>query len=61
MSDRYFEQAQDLEFAGREPLPLDFGNAPGLAIAYLLAAGLMEIFGPLFWMALIMLFLFAEL
>ena len=39
---------------------LDLTNRPALAIAYLLAGGLMEFCGPLFWAALAVGFLFAQ-
>lgn len=60
MSHRYFDDEQKLDFAGSEPLLLDFENDSGVAIAYTLAGGLMEICGPLFWGALILGFLSAE-
>lgn len=40
---------------------LDLVDRPGLAIAYLLAGGLMEVCGPLFWAILAAGFLYAEL
>ena len=39
---------------------LDLVDRPALALAYLLAGGLMEICGPLFWAILAAGFLFAE-
>lgn len=38
----------------------DLTDRPALAIAYLLAGGLMEICSPLFWAILVAGFLFAE-
>ena len=38
----------------------DLLDRPGLATAYLIAGGLMEICGPLFWAVLVAGFLFAE-
>jgi hypothetical protein len=40
--------------------PLDLVEEPLLAVAHLLAGGLLEILGPFFWAALICGFLFAE-
>jgi len=60
MSDWYFDKEEELRFAGREPVLLDFENDPAVAIANILAAGLMEVLGPCFWAALILLFTFAE-
>jgi len=60
MSDRYFDEHQELDLTGHQSLHLDFEKYPGVAIAHVLAAGLMEIFGRVFWAALILLFLFAE-
>lgn len=45
MSDWYFE-GEELGFAGREPAVLEFENKSVVAIANILAAGLMEILGP---------------
>jgi hypothetical protein len=60
MSDWYFEGEEELGFAGREPAVLEFENDPVVAIANILAAGLIKILGPLFWGILILLFMFAE-
>ena len=38
----------------------DLTDRPALAVAYLLAGGLMEALGPLFWAILVAGFLFAE-
>jgi len=56
----YFDDEQELHFAGRRPALLNFPNDRAVAIANILAAGLMEILGPLFWAVLILLFFFAE-
>ena len=42
------------------PAELDLVNDPALAIAHLLAGGLIEVCGPLFWAALAIGFLLAE-
>jgi hypothetical protein len=39
---------------------LDLADRPALAVAYLLAGGLMELCGPLFWAILAVGLLFAE-
>ena len=39
----------------------DFANQPGIAELYMLADALMEFFGPVFWAALIVLFIWVEL
>ena len=39
----------------------DLTDRPALAVAYLLAGGLMEVLGPLFWAILGAGFLFAEI
>jgi hypothetical protein len=46
--------------AGPERSALELPNDPTLETAYLLAGGLMEFLGPLFWAVLIVGFLFAE-
>jgi hypothetical protein len=43
-----------------DPRVPDLSDRPVVAIAYLLAGGLMEILGPVFWAVLIVSFLFAE-
>jgi hypothetical protein len=43
-----------------DPRAPDLSDRPMVAIAYLLAGGLMEILGPVFWAVLIVGFLFAE-
>ena len=53
MSDWYFEGEEERAFVGHEPLPLDFDSDPAAAIANILAGGLMEVCGPLFWGMLI--------
>ena len=53
----------------REPLPrttqrsgeIDFADQPAIAVLYIIAGGLMEFFGPIFWAALIVLFVQAEI
>ena len=60
MSDWYFDE-EELRFAGREPALHDLENDPAVAIANILAGGgLMEVLGPCFWAALILLFAFAK-
>jgi hypothetical protein len=39
----------------------DFADEPGIAELYMLAAALMEFLGPVFWAALIVLFIWVEL
>jgi hypothetical protein len=43
-----------------DPRAPDLSDRPMVAIAYLLAGGLMKILGPMFWAVLIVGFLFAE-
>jgi hypothetical protein len=54
----------DWELGPRSPEPHprapDLSDRPMITIAYLLAGGLMEILGPMFWAVLIVGFLFAE-
>jgi hypothetical protein len=53
----------------REPLQratqrsgeIDFADQPAIAVLYVIAGGLMEFFGPMFWAALIVLFVQAEI
>jgi hypothetical protein len=59
MSDWYFDE-EELRFAGREPVLRDLENDQAVAIANILAGGLMEVLCPCFWAALILLFAFAE-
>lgn len=59
MSDWYFDE-EELRFARRDPALRDLENDPAVAIANILAARLMEVLGPCFWAALILLFAFAE-
>jgi hypothetical protein len=40
---------------------LDFADQPLLAVLYMISAALVEFFGPMFWAALIVLFIQAEL
>ena len=58
---RWFDSDAALFPAAPEPRPLDFDNHPVIAIVNVLAAGLLEVFGPCCWAALIGLFLYAEL
>jgi hypothetical protein len=39
---------------------LDFGDQPLIAVLYTISAALVEFFGPIFWAALIVLFIQAE-
>jgi hypothetical protein len=39
----------------------NFADEPGIAELYMLAAALMEFLGPMFWAALIVLFIWVEL
>ena len=39
---------------------LDFVDQPLIAVLYIISAALVEFFGPMFWAALIMLFIQAE-
>ena len=39
---------------------LDFADQPLIAVLYIISAALVEFFGPMFWAALIMLFIQAE-
>jgi hypothetical protein len=57
MSDWYFDE-EELRFARIDLLDLESDSA--VAIANLLAAGLLEILGPCFWAGLISLFAVAE-
>ena len=57
MSFRAIDQAPLIP-AAAEP---DLLNDPTLAAAYLVAGGLMEVCGPLFWAVLVIGFLMAEL
>jgi hypothetical protein len=59
MSDWYLDEGE-LRFTRREPALPDLENDPAVAIANILAARLMEVLGPCFWAALILLFVFAE-
>jgi hypothetical protein len=53
---------QALTASAAEPVTpaLDLADDPTLAVSYLLAGGLMEICGPLFWTVLAGGFLFSE-
>ena len=55
--------AEDDLPAGFAPraLATDFADEPGIAEAYMLADALMEFLGPVFWAALIVLFVWVEL
>ena len=46
--------------APSEPVPTDLSNRPVIALAYAIGDSLMELFGPMFWAALIVGFLYAE-
>lgn len=39
---------------------LDFANQPLIAVLYMISAALVELFGPMFWAMLIVLFIQAE-
>jgi len=60
MTDMYLEEEEELRFARRGRLLVDFERNPRVAVAHILAGGLMEIFGLLFWAALFLLFCLAE-
>ena len=47
--------------AQSEPVPLDLSNRPVVALAYTIGGCLMDLFGPMFWAALIVGFFYAEI
>ena len=45
----------------RQPIAIDFSDRPTLALLYALSGWLMNFLGPMFWAALIVAFLYAEM
>jgi hypothetical protein len=60
MHARYPERER-VAFPAEQRGELDFADQPLIAVPYTISAALVEFFGPMFWAALIVLFIQAEL
>jgi hypothetical protein len=57
----YRSSPESLPFSTSRIRQVDFSDRPAIALLYAASGGLMEILGPVFWAALIVLFLRPEI
>jgi hypothetical protein len=55
-----YPKREPMAFPAEQPGELDFADQPLFAVLYTISAALFEFFGPMFWAALIVLFIQAE-
>jgi hypothetical protein len=48
-------------FSGRSPIEIDFTGRPVIADLYFVSGLMMKVLGPVYWAALVLMFIYAEL